>query len=44
MPDEFQKTFTELISIIEHREYNKLSGSSIEVEMIQHYMKQKSKF
>ena len=31
MPDKFQKTFTELTSIIEQGEYNKLSECSIEV-------------
>jgi len=31
MPSKFQQTFTKLISIIEHREYNKLSECSIEV-------------
>ncbi|HEU4861488.1 MAG TPA: hypothetical protein VFT15_16700 [Chitinophagaceae bacterium] len=34
----FQKAFTELISIIELREYNKLSGPSIEAKIIQHYL------
>ena len=31
MLDKFQKTFTEIISIIEQNEYNKLNASSIEV-------------
>ena len=31
MPDKFQKTFTELTSIIEHRQFNKLPECSIDV-------------